>query len=214
MAPTGIIYGKDTRGNFKVSCPGLRRDVILSYSNNDPDLRMGVEVSCVISSSGDYVFFAKDYETTGRVVTECCNTRGKNENKAFPPAPARPKRIPKEVPTVVELVLRDEYTRDVLVIGSWAKPPISFYDDKGDICGRQYVLGGRVIRLQTEEALLALLGIGEERMVGGVYPGENCTSILQLALADSSNPDKTQLEKLINRHLPKPAASESAESHD
>ena len=150
MTPyNGRIYGTDRLGNYKVRSPQFEKTVILTGSKDQP-LKVGDVVQFDNTTAGEYVFFSKNYSLIKPTASE---------EKS-------------DLEITIDMVLLDEQTGDILVVGTWTNPHFVPYEYHGDICGKNYVLTDKkVMKVNDVESLAKRLGISPDIIYSDRYPG-------------------------------------------
>lgn len=96
------------------------------------------------------------------------------------------------------MVLLDEGTGDILVVGTWERSPSFPHFNEGYICDRSYALTSRKrIQAHTIDGLAEVLGVGPDAFISGRYLSDCSPSALRMVRAAPTHPDRVTIEKII-----------------
>lgn len=102
----------------------------------------------------------------------------------------------------IDLVLADEQTGDVLIVGRFKNPQFIAHCAYGEIFSRRYVLTSKAEFVYAgNESIVESLGIAPERVFAGAYPGKIRKSALQFPYAVPEHPDREIVERAIQSRL-------------
>jgi len=179
--PIGTVYDKDRTGNAKIKSRELDRITILSNSAG-ANLEFGEEIRFEVANEGTRVYFAHKWsryqgDSTTPEVTP--NTQPALEDQ-------------------IEMVLLDEVTGHVLIVGNGHVPGRLQHPPTGPICGSRYTLTSCVeLNVDGAHHLASSLGISAHKILEGKYPGTEVDCALSYVWQDSSHPDRQSVEQAI-----------------